>query len=383
MDPMRVLLWLGAAVAGGVGWSGRLECLPLAALVLILWRLSRSRLEAFGVAAAYYAAPSFGWMPASSAFFGADTDYSGKALGVWIGAAALLTLPWGLLWSKRFCGSATSRLVRGVALGLILMVPPLGLLSWCNPWVAGVAAFPGLGLVGFGLVTVGAFVPGARSWPLWVALCLFVSTVACDRDAPALDREWAGLSTRDGKLSEVDINARYERAISVAQTAAHLRAPVVLLPEGLGGHWTPSTEALFLSEATESDQVLLVGAIETRGGERRNGLAIVGQGESRFWSQRWPAPIGMWAPWRSGHVQSDLGGSSIADILGRRAAMLVCFEQFVSWPAFQTALDDPDVVLVPANLWFARGTNLNRVREVTLRSWGALMGWSVVEAING
>ena len=63
--------------------------------------------------------------------------------------------------------------------------------------------------------------------------------------------------------------------------------------------------------------------------------------------------------------------------------MLVCFEQFVSWPVLQTALENPDVVLAPANLWFASGTNLNAVREVTLRSWASLMGWSVVEAING
>ena len=52
-----------------LGWSGRFEWLPVAALVLILWRLCRSRLEAFGVAAAYYGAPSFGWMQASSVFF--------------------------------------------------------------------------------------------------------------------------------------------------------------------------------------------------------------------------------------------------------------------------------------------------------------------------
>jgi hypothetical protein len=60
----------------------------------------------------------------------------------------------------------------------------------------------------------------------------------------------------------------------------------------------------------------------------------------------------------------------------------MCFEQFVSWPALQSALVGADLVLAPANLWFARGTPLNAVREVTLRSWAALMGWSVLEAIN-
>ena len=243
--------------------------------------------------------------------------------------------------------------------------------------MAGVAALPGLGLGAFGWVTLAAFAPGARSWPLGVALCLVVSTVACNRYAPSADRGWAGRSTRDGRLSNLEADARYERAVSVVRAAERTDAEVVLLPEGLAGHWTPSTEALWLSEAEASGRVLLVGAIEVREGVRRNGLAIAGEGEARFWSQRLPAPIGMWAPWRSSHVQSELVGSSIAKIEGKAASMLLCFEQFVSWPAFQTALEDPDVVLAPANLWFARGTNLDAVREVTLQSWGALMGWSV------
>ena len=50
-----------------------------------------------------------------------------KALLVWVGSAALLTLPWGLLWTEQFASSAASRLVRGTSLGLMLMLPPLGL----------------------------------------------------------------------------------------------------------------------------------------------------------------------------------------------------------------------------------------------------------------
>jgi hypothetical protein len=383
MDAMRGSLWLAAAMSGLLGWSGRFEWLPLGALVLVLWRLSRTRLEAIGVAGAYYAAPSFGWMRATSTFFGSEADCPANALFVWLGAAALLTLPWALLWSERFAGSPRSRLVRGTALGLILMLPPLGLLSWCNPWVAGAATLPGLGLAGFGLVTLGAFAPGSRSWPWWTALWLIVLTVACDRYEPGVDRDWAGLSTRYGKLSDVDAETRYERAVSVVRAAKQVDATLVLVPEGLAGRWTESTAALWSSEAAESDRVLLIGALEERVGERRNGLVIAGKSEARFLSQRLPAPIGMWAPWRPEHVRSELARSSVVVIEGRRAAMLVCFEQFVSWPALQTALEKPDVVLAPANLWFANGTNLNAVREVTLRSWAALMRWSVVEAING
>ena len=379
MDPMRVALWVGAATTGAVGWSGRFECLPIAVLVLVLWRLSRSGVEAFGVAASYYGAASFGWTRASSTFLGSSV----AALLVWVGGALLLSLPWGLLWSKRFAVSAVSRLVRGVLLGLVLMLPPLGLMSWSNPWVGGAAVLPGLGYVGFGLVTLSVFAPGARSWPGWLAVFFAVSALACDRVGPVADQNWAGISTHYGRLSDVSVDERYDRAVSAGQAAERTGAKVVLFPEGVAGRWTRSSAALWAAQAAESDRVLLVGAIEERGRERRNGLAIAGEGEVRFWPQRLPAPIGMWAPWRSAHVQSDLFRSSVTDIEGRRAAMLVCFEQFVSWPVLQTALENPDVVLAPANLWFASGTNLNAVREVTLRSWASLMGWSVVEAING
>ena len=241
---------------------------------------------------------------------------------------------------------------------------------------------PGLGLAAFALVTLCIFAPGARSGPLWIALWLIVSATACDRYEHDEASDWVGISTRYGRLSEVDADARYDRAVSALDAVEHHDAKVVLLPEGVAGRWTRSTAALWAGEGA-SDRVLLVGALEARGRELRNGLAIVGGGTAWFWSQRLPAPIGMWAPWRSAHVRSELVRSSIEDIEGRRTAMLVCFEQFVSWPALQTALEHPDVVLAPANLWFASGTNLNAVREVTLRTWAALMGWPVVEAING
>ncbi|NNE18144.1 MAG: hypothetical protein HKN10_06680 [Myxococcales bacterium] len=380
---MRLGLWAGAAATGAIGWSGRFEHLPIAALVLVLWRWSRSRLEALGVGAAYYGAASVGWIPASSRFFGSESGPSRTAILIWLGAAALLALPWGFLWSEQFAVSAVSRLVRGAALGLVLMVPPLGLVSWSNPWVAGAALLPGLGCFGFGLLTLSVFAPGARSWPGWLAVFFVVSAVACARHEPVAHRDWVGVSTRYGRLTEVGVEARYDRAISSGQVAARTGAKVVLFPEGGGGRWTPSGAALWEAQAAESGRVLFVGALQAREGVRRNGLGIAGEGEAGFWPQRLPAPLGMWAPWRPEHVRSDLFGSSVADILGHRVAMLVCFEQFVSWPALQSAVEGAEIVFAPANLWFARGTNLSAVRDVTLQSWAALMGWSVVEAING
>ncbi len=307
MDAVRLVLWTGAATAGAVGWNGRFECLPIAALVLLLWRWSRSSGEALGVGAVYYAAASVGWIRASSTFFGSETGHSITAILIWLGGAALLSLPWGLLWSELFAVSAVSRLVRGAALGLVLMLPPLGLVSWSNPWVAGAAMLPGLGHVGFGLVTLSVFAPGGRSWTGWGALFFLVSTVACGRHERVAERDWVGVSTRYGRLTEVGVGAQYDRAVSLGRVAKRTGAKVVLFPEGVGGRWTPSTAALWEAQAAESDRVLFVGALQAREGVRRNGLGIAGEGEPRFWPQRLPAPIGMWALATRARAKRSLG----------------------------------------------------------------------------
>ena len=382
MDAMRGFLWLGAAVTGVVGWSGRLECLPLAAFVLVLWRLSRSRLEALGWPRRTTRRRASAGCPRLRPSLVRTPTTRGRPSSS-IGAAALLTLPWGLLWSKRFSGSALSRLVRGVALGSILMLPPLGLVSWCES------------LGGRWRCFAWAWSGGVRARHIGRVRARCAELASVDRAVAHRVHGGVRSSTRRGSTTgSVSRRATDGSPMSTVKAGTIARSRSAKRPrtctptscsflKGLRGIGRASTEALFVSEATESDQVLLVGALDARAGRASQWTGHRGAGgKPRFWSQRWPAPIGMWAPWRSGHVRSDLGARAWPD-RGRRAAMLVCFEQFVSWPAFQTALDDPDVVLAPANLWFADGTNLNGVREVTLWSWAALMGWPVVEAING
>jgi hypothetical protein len=270
-------------------------------------------------------------------------------------------------------------------LGLVLLLPPFGLLSGVNPWVGGASALPGLGLLGLLLVTVGVLAADKKTWPAWAFTLALASALACGNYEAAPAVNWAGVWTRYDALGAQSPAEQYDIAAEAWLRAAAVDAEVVLFPEGVGGTWTPSTASLWALEAEEREPetVWVVGAMQEDAQGQSNGVGVVGKGAPYFWPQRLPAPLGMWAPWREGHVKSDLFKSSVDVIQGRRAALLVCFEQFVGWPALQSALEGAEVVLAPANLWFARGTNLNAVREVTLQSWARLMGWTVVEAING
>jgi len=385
MDPVTAVLWCAAAASGSIGWSGRFECLPVALGALLCWRWSRSRAEAFGVGLAYYGAASVGLLGGASIFFGRATGWSSTGVLVWASVSILLATPWALLWAPSFATRASSRVLRGIVLGLVLLLPPVGFLSGVNPWVGGAALMPGLGILGLLLVTVSLLAPDEKTWPAWASALVLVSVLACGSYEPAESVNWTGISTRYGALGRRSPTEQYDIAVDAWRRAAATDGDVVLFPEGVGGTWTAGTTSLWALEAEESERetVWVVGAMQGDARGQRNGVGVVGKDKPYFWSQRLPAPIGMWAPWHARHVKSDLFRSSVEVIQGRRAALLVCFEQFVGWPPFQSALEGAEVVLAPANLWFAEGTNLNAVREVTLQSWGALMGWTVVEAING
>jgi hypothetical protein len=374
MDLVTVLLWAVAAASGGVAWAGRFELLPIALLVLLCWRWSRSRPEALGVGLAYYGAASFGLVHGASRFFGDATGWSSAGIAIWVGTTLLLSIPWAALWSRTFAMSAWSRVSRGILLGLVLLLPPVGLLSGVNPWVGGAAMMPGLGILGLLVVTASLLAPNRKTWPVWASALVLVSVLACRNYEPAESVNWAGVSTPHGALGHRSPTEQYDMAADAWQRALASDADVVLFPEGLGGTWTTSSESLWALEAEERDALWIVGAMRRDTEGQRNGVGIVGDGEPYFWSQRLPAPIGMWAPWANRHVKGDLFAPSVKVIQGRRTALLMCFEQFVGWPALQSALERAEVVLAPANLWFARGTNLNAVREVTLQSWARLMG---------
>ena len=241
MDLVSALLWATSGATGAIAWSGRFEYLPVALLLFLCWRWSRSRGEALGVGLFYYGAASFGLVHGASAFFGTAMGWSDAGVLVWVGVSVLLALPWALLWSPLFSTRASSRVIRGILLGLVLLLPPFGLLSGVNPWVGGAAAMPGLGVLGLLLVTVSLLAPGKRTWPGWASALALVSALACGNYESGPSMNWAGVSTRYGALGDRSPTEEYDMATDAWRRAAATDADVVLFPEGVGGTWTSST----------------------------------------------------------------------------------------------------------------------------------------------
>ena len=185
-------------------------------------------------------------------FFGRATGWSSTGVLVWASVSILLATPWALLWAPSFATRASSRVIHGIGLGLVLLLPPIGLLSGVNPWVGGAAMMPGLGVLGLLLVTVSLLAPGKKTWPGWASALALVSALACGTHEPGPSMNWEGVSTRYGALGDRSPAEQYDMAADAWRRASMSDADVVLFPEGVGVTWTTSTASTRRATATGS-----------------------------------------------------------------------------------------------------------------------------------
>src|ERR1700719_189615 len=138
-----------AATTAATAWSGHLAAIPFSLVAPLLVYRMRSRKHAYVSMFSYYAGASWPLIPGARAFFGVQgTPIVG--LFLWLAAAVLLALPWGLLFTR-----GRGRAAFCVPLCILLTaIPPLGIIGWASPLLSAGGLFPGSNWVGLGLIVV-------------------------------------------------------------------------------------------------------------------------------------------------------------------------------------------------------------------------------------
>lgn len=140
---------LGAAT-GWAAWAHGVSALSLAIAIPVLWAAAPTRWTAGAAVLGYYLAASRG-VPAGSAVFWSGS-ISPVLLGItiWVGVSAVLTGPWGALWSPRYGWTWRWRF----PLVLVIVYGGLGYIGWASPLTAAGVLFPGLGALGLVLTAI-------------------------------------------------------------------------------------------------------------------------------------------------------------------------------------------------------------------------------------
>ena len=390
---------------------------PVLSLVLIpLVVMGKTKRERYGIALAYYLAGSHGLILGSASFFGPGHVPMGIAL--WLVSSALLAAGWAF----------ADRPWKVIAVLVVDALPPLGLFDWLSPLAGAGVLFPGASWVGLLILLAGIYLlvrwmtEGLPVELKWRHVCTdtlgFLGMVAVLLNVMALPKPqaapkgWVGMDLHLGPITKnmmADMARNQEWIDQTRAASGHAR--VVLLPETLTTWWAGNAEEV--RQAVPKGQTWLVGAsvpvgraLLADGIEAVRGVAAVygasgvgvdGKGQvakeiaSRLlFISPFPVPVSMWHPWYRGHgyVRADGVGykagwwEPVRKVDGVRAWASICYDQLLPWVWMEGVAQQPQVVLLTNNEWWARGTGIPQIQRATAWAWVRLIGAPVVEAEN-
>jgi hypothetical protein len=379
-----------ATVVGAVAWSGHLATIPLSLLPAALLYKAQSRAQAYAILASYYFGASWPLIPGAKAFFGAKANVLDGIL-LFLIATLLLATPAALLFTKN-----RARLPFAIVAMLVLTaLPPLGIIGWASPLLSAGALFPGT--CWFGLISVLGIVAllGRFPWQTAVLASVLALLTHVLYRPSATPPEWQAMNTEFGGAGQGDPNflAEFEAQEQMQETTRRSSARVLLFPEHVITQWNQATDAFWqesLNVSARNHTMLLIGAGIPRGEAPNAGSArryynvLIARGPEiqAIYYQRIPVPIGMWKPLSGDGVPLNLLGPGTISVQRQRAAVLLCYEQLLVWPFLSSMLEHPTVLVTAANDYWAKGTPIPEVQEVSTKSWARLFGLPRLLAVN-
>ena len=110
-------------------------------------------------------------------------------------------------------------------------------------------------------------------------------------------------------------------------------------------------------------------------------MVIVGAESGTFY-QRVPVPVGMWRPFSRTSVPVRLAGPGVIAIDRQRTAVLICYEQMITWPILASMLQHPTVIVGISNTFWVDHTSIPRYQSSALRGWAKLFRLPYLSAVN-
>jgi apolipoprotein N-acyltransferase len=265
-------------------------------------------------------------------------------------------------------------------------------------------------------------------WPARTAAVMTTLSFALNVSfhSPRLPRQWEAVNTSFGGVAHGNIDpiADYADAQWIQEKALSTGAKVLIFPETVVPTWTPAIDTFSqqtLDRLRASGKTILVGTripvpshdatpsrydfsadlaalggeqlpmfptTDSRAGHRTeawfpyDNALIVRRAETGVVQQRIPVPIGMWNPLKAVTAHLYLHGSGVIDLHGQRVAVLICYEQLLTWPVLISMAQRPTVLVGVANDYWVAGTPIPSFQLAAVRAWARLFRLPYLCAVN-
>ena len=112
-----------------------------------------------------------------------------------------------------------------------------------------------------------------------------------------------------------------------------------------------------------------------------NTLLVVGASSGKLY-QRVPVPIGMWRPFSNVSVPLRVNGPGVIEIDHQRAAVLICYEEMLTFPVLASMLQHPTAIIGISNSFWFDETTIPAYQAAALRGWARLFRLPLFMAVN-
>jgi apolipoprotein N-acyltransferase len=416
---MAVAIGLAVSTGHPAGFIAA-TAMPLACLA------PATRASAFRNVLGYYGAGLWPMIPGLNRYLQNSTSPLMPVL-IWAASSILLAIPWTVVWMPDRRSHYLWRIPLATAAAI---VPPLGLIGFISPVSGAGYLFPGTGWVGLvATVSLPAIWFALRDvsaveFRLYLRLALTAIVVlalgshaSCPSDVEP-PKNWEAVSTHFGDVSRPVQN--YVAANSMQRHAAHSPAHVLIYPESVVPRWSEATSEFWretLIRSRRRGQILAIGAGMPRndrdpgsldvlnfaseikalqvseqasstptavviGRESFDNVLLLLGSQSAAFYQRIPIPIGMWRPLEHDGVPLRLNGPGVIAIDQQRAAVLICYEQILTYPVLASMTQHPTILLGVSNSYWFSGTPIPSYQRSAMRAWAKLFHLPFLLAIN-
>ena len=380
---MASLIWIrivAAAAIGLIAWRGQLWAIPLSIVVPCLIAVQPTRSTAGATSFAYYAAASLPVIGVAKVYWPSS---EASAVFMWIAAAVLLSVPWFFCWTRR---ESLRPWTSAIAVALTA-VPPLCIIGWASPLLSSGVLFPDSAWFGVAATLALPCLLIHERTRLVALVVASAASVYLNIHGKEVRRPpgWVGEMTRIHRPRKADDLADFAIEEQLQQAVQSSHAKVLIFPEGTVRLWTDATDAFWAPAVSNAGKTILIGAGQPILGSVRydNAVVIVGVHARPAFHQRIPVPGGMWNPFRQqGGVALNLLGPGSVDVAGQRAAILICYEQLLTWPMLRSAAERPTILIAISNESWTAATTVPRIQHTCVRAWARLFGLPVISAIN-
>lgn len=384
--------------SGIIGFFGLSSAPRLATLVLavpIMWGLASSRKAAFGVIFAYFLVVSRGLILGAAVFL-SENHTPLQAVTIYLLLPLGVSLPFLVFWSR---GKKRRAFCMILAFFTSFILPPISLIGIVNPVIAAGTVFKGLGYLGIGLTILLWTLCAVFRRIAYLFLCVVIAFTVLPDDrwyVSPLPEDFIAVDTSIGKLGSgsYDFSSDYERIRYVFSDLRQRNlkdsdAKYIVLPETIAGRVNPSGLDLWrreLNKLVKNDTTILFGGeIPTEDGRKYDNAAIMlHSGKMSVVLQRIPVPYSMYrGPFAKTGANLHLFEDGILPLPdGRKAAVVICYEAYLTWPYLLSMIHKPDMLISMANLWWCRETSLPITQRTTVGLWGLLFGLPTLFVAN-